>query len=66
MAYLDLPRSMGRVVPGQNSKEQAENFYTADINTMPSEFKESQEPGIVIQDPVVSQLGEKMIPEEEL
>ena len=65
LAYLDLPRGMGRVVPGQNLKEQAEYCYTADINAMHSEFKESQEPGIVIQDPVVSQLDGKMIPEEE-
>jgi len=49
--YMNLPKSMGRVVPGKTLAEQAQNCHVADINAMQSEFQEEQRAGIIIQNP---------------
>ncbi len=63
--YMYLPKSMGQVVPGTTLQEQAKNSFNAEINALQAEFLDQKESGIIIQHPVKSQLGSKLIPEEE-
>ena len=58
---MNLPKSMGRVVPGKTLTEQAQNCHVADINAMLC--YEEQKLGIVVQNPGESQQKLELIPE---
>jgi len=59
--YMNLPKSMGRVVPGKTLTEQAQNCHVADINALL--YYEEQKLGIVVQNPGHIQQKLELIPE---